>query len=88
MRQSAPCHSWLSLRLCDPNTLARWSICCQEENGLPPDDEEDEEERGMGHQVSGAVPPSLHVMRFLTSVIIIIIILLLLLLLLVLINTA
>ncbi|XP_020347073.1 protein MB21D2 isoform X1 [Oncorhynchus kisutch] len=61
MRQSAPCHSWLSLRLCDPTTLARWSICCQEENGLPPDEEEeDEEERGMGHQVSGAVPPSLH----------------------------
>ncbi|CAB1351585.1 unnamed protein product [Coregonus sp. 'balchen'] len=63
MRQSAPCHSWLSLRLCDPNTLARWSICCQEENGLPPDDEEEEEEeaeRGMGHQASGAVPPSLH----------------------------
>ncbi|KAJ8246845.1 hypothetical protein GJAV_G00256020 [Gymnothorax javanicus] len=31
MRQSGPCHSWLSLRLCDPPTLARWQICCQEE---------------------------------------------------------
>uniref|UniRef100_A0A3P9L7G0 Protein MB21D2 n=1 Tax=Oryzias latipes TaxID=8090 RepID=A0A3P9L7G0_ORYLA len=33
MRHSAPCHSWLSLRLCDSNILSRWSICCQEENG-------------------------------------------------------
>ncbi|KAG7465293.1 hypothetical protein MATL_G00175010 [Megalops atlanticus] len=31
MRQSAPCHSWLSLRLCDAATLARWRLCCQEE---------------------------------------------------------
>ncbi|XP_048885273.1 transmembrane protein 102 isoform X1 [Brienomyrus brachyistius] len=32
MRQSGPCHSWLSLRLCDPVTLARWRFCCQEEH--------------------------------------------------------
>ncbi|KAJ8389292.1 hypothetical protein AAFF_G00121570 [Aldrovandia affinis] len=31
MRQSGPCHSWLSLRLCDPATLGRWGACCQEE---------------------------------------------------------
>lgn len=47
MRHSAPCHSWLSLRLCDSNILSRWSICCQEENGLPAEeDEEDEREMG------------------------------------------
>lgn len=65
MRQSAPCHSWLSLRLCDPNTQARWRICCQEETDLPPDDDDEEEKREMGHTASGAVPPSLYVMRFL-----------------------
>ncbi|XP_056156649.1 transmembrane protein 102 [Lampris incognitus] len=43
MRHSPPCHSWLSLRLCDSGTLARWSICCQEENGLSPEEEEEEE---------------------------------------------
>ncbi|XP_031440637.1 transmembrane protein 102 [Clupea harengus] len=31
MRQSAPCHSWLSLRLCDPAMLARWRTCCEDE---------------------------------------------------------
>lgn len=31
MRQSAPCHSWLSLRLCDPAMLARWRSCCEDE---------------------------------------------------------
>lgn len=44
MRHSPPCHSWLSLRLCDSNVLSRWSICCQEENRLTT--EEDEEEEG------------------------------------------
>ena len=44
MRHSPPCHSWLSLRLCDSNILSRWSVCCQEENGLLT--EEDEEEEG------------------------------------------
>ncbi|MBN3303042.1 M21D2 protein, partial [Amia calva] len=34
MRQSGPCHSWLSLRLCDPTTLTRWQHCCLEENQL------------------------------------------------------
>lgn len=55
MRHSPPCHSWLSLRLCDSNILSRWSICCQEENGLPnEEDEEEEEEEGvMG---KGSVP--------------------------------
>nr|XP_046175874.1 protein MB21D2-like isoform X2 [Oncorhynchus gorbuscha] len=60
MRQSAPCHSWLSLRLCDPNTQARWRICCQEETDSPPDDDDEEEKREMGHKASGAVPPSLY----------------------------
>lgn len=44
MRHSPPCHSWLSLRLCDSNILSRWNICCQEENGLATD--EDGEEAG------------------------------------------
>ncbi|KAJ3584876.1 hypothetical protein NHX12_013599 [Muraenolepis orangiensis] len=46
MRRSAPCHSWLSLRLCDEATLVRWAACCQEENLLHPadDDEEDYQE--------------------------------------------
>lgn len=44
MRHSPPCHSWLSLRLCDSNILSRWDICCQEENGLH--SEEDGEEEG------------------------------------------
>lgn len=46
MRHSPPCHSWLSLRLCDSKILSRWSACCQEENGLSP--EEEEEEGGTG----------------------------------------
>ncbi len=49
MRHSPPCHSWLSLRLCDSTILSRWSICCQEENGHPPEEEE-EEEGVMGEQ--------------------------------------
>lgn len=48
MRHSSPCHSWLSLRLCDSTILSRWNICCQEENGLST--EEDEEEGEMGEQ--------------------------------------
>lgn len=44
MRHSPPCHSWLSLCLCDSNVMSRWSVCCQEENGFPI--EEDEEEEG------------------------------------------
>lgn len=43
MRHSPPCHSWLSLRLCDSNILSRWDICCQEENGLLTEEDEDEE---------------------------------------------
>lgn len=42
MRHSPPCHSWLSLRLCDSNILSRWNVCCQEENGQAA--EEDAEE--------------------------------------------
>uniref|UniRef100_UPI00398EFC32 nucleotidyltransferase MB21D2-like isoform X2 n=1 Tax=Pristiophorus japonicus TaxID=55135 RepID=UPI00398EFC32 len=30
MRHSAPCHSWLSLRLFDEGTLAKWKDCCTE----------------------------------------------------------
>lgn len=41
MRHSPPCHSWLSLRLCDSKILSRWSVCCQEENGLSPEEEEE-----------------------------------------------
>lgn len=46
MRHSPPCHSWLSLRLCDSKILSRWSVCCQEENGLSPEEEEDEGDTG------------------------------------------
>uniref|UniRef100_A0A3Q2PV14 Transmembrane protein 102 n=2 Tax=Fundulus heteroclitus TaxID=8078 RepID=A0A3Q2PV14_FUNHE len=53
MRHSPPCHSWLSLRLCDSNVLSRWGICCQEENGLPEDEEEEEEEEEMA---KGSIP--------------------------------
>lgn len=71
MRHSPPCHSWLSLRLCDAATLARWGVCCQEENGLPPDDDEEEEGEEMfrdggggrgggGGRARGAPPSSLH----------------------------
>ncbi|XP_028856398.1 transmembrane protein 102 [Denticeps clupeoides] len=46
MRQSMPCHSWLSLRLCDPAMLARWRICCQDElDGMPCDEVEEKEEK-------------------------------------------
>ncbi|XP_041925622.1 transmembrane protein 102 isoform X1 [Alosa sapidissima] len=42
MRQSAPCHSWLSLRLCDQAMLARWRSCCEDEEGAgSPADAED-----------------------------------------------
>lgn len=54
MRHSPPCHSWLSLRLCDSNILSRWSICCQEENRLP-NEEDEEEEREMGKQKNSIV---------------------------------
>ncbi|XP_042201493.1 protein MB21D2-like [Callorhinchus milii] len=30
MRHSAPCHSWLSLRLFDESTINRWRDCCTE----------------------------------------------------------
>ncbi|XP_064181673.1 transmembrane protein 102 [Anguilla rostrata] len=50
MRQSGPCHSWLSLRLCDPSTLARWSLCCQEEEAGP-------EEGGASPGEEGEEPP-------------------------------
>lgn len=46
MRHSPPCHSWLSLRLCDSKILSRWSVCCQEENGLHAEEEEEEEAEG------------------------------------------
>jgi len=42
MRHSPPCHSWLSLRLCDSHVMSRWSICCEEENGFPSEEEEGE----------------------------------------------
>lgn len=48
MRHSPSCHSWLSLRLCDSKILSRWSVCCQEENGLHSEAEEEEEEDGEG----------------------------------------
>uniref|UniRef100_A0A8D3DEI0 Transmembrane protein 102 n=1 Tax=Scophthalmus maximus TaxID=52904 RepID=A0A8D3DEI0_SCOMX len=60
MRHSPPCHSWLSLRLCDSNILSRWSVCCEEENGLPTEEDEDEEEGEMEHifvEVSEIPPP-------------------------------
>ncbi|KAI7814354.1 transmembrane protein 102 [Triplophysa rosa] len=54
MRHSPACHSWLSLRLCDPAMLSRWSICCQDENDREKKDEDDvEEETGA---VQGAIP--------------------------------
>ncbi|XP_033839896.1 transmembrane protein 102 [Periophthalmus magnuspinnatus] len=56
MRHSPPCHSWLSLRLCDNAVLSRWSVCCEEEGGQSQEEEEqgeEEEEGGKG------VPPSL-----------------------------
>ncbi|KAI4896808.1 hypothetical protein NFI96_029267 [Prochilodus magdalenae] len=54
MRQSPPCHSWLSLRLCDPAMLARWGICCEDEaNGQRAEDEDGEEEGG---SILGSIP--------------------------------
>ncbi|XP_030636153.1 transmembrane protein 102 [Chanos chanos] len=55
MRQSAPCHSWLSLRLCDPAMLARWRICCQDEttNGHLGEEEEEEEDKEEDEQDNG-----------------------------------
>lgn len=50
MRHSPPCHSWLSLRLCDSNILSRWNICCQEENGLPAEDDAEEAGEISKHQ--------------------------------------
>ncbi|XP_026884722.2 transmembrane protein 102 [Electrophorus electricus] len=58
MRQSPPCHSWLSLRLCDPTMLARWAICCEDEVGGRQGEDKDEDEEGSS--VLGAIPPSLH----------------------------
>ncbi|KAL4631112.1 protein MB21D2-like isoform X3 [Arapaima gigas] len=55
MRQSSPCHSWLSLRLCDPVTLARWQICCQEEQEPEPE-KVGAECAGQGEACSGAIP--------------------------------
>ncbi|KAJ8337767.1 hypothetical protein SKAU_G00367330 [Synaphobranchus kaupii] len=60
MRQSGPCHSWLSLRLCDPATLARWSLCCQEEEpGGAAGEEEEEEPPGRASIPSLQSPGSL-----------------------------
>lgn len=63
MRHSPPCHSWLSLRLCDSNILSRWNICCQEENGLPgggsEEEEEDHRDAGKGSIPSLDSPQSL-----------------------------
>uniref|UniRef100_A0A8C6SNH5 Transmembrane protein 102 n=1 Tax=Neogobius melanostomus TaxID=47308 RepID=A0A8C6SNH5_9GOBI len=42
MRHSPPCHSWLSLRLCDNAVLSRWSVCCEEEQGQEQDEEQEE----------------------------------------------
>ncbi|RXM94352.1 Protein MB21D2 [Acipenser ruthenus] len=33
MRQSPPCHSWLSLRLCEQAMLSRWKHCCRGAQG-------------------------------------------------------
>lgn len=41
MRHSTPCHTWLSLHLCDSKVLSRWSICCQEESSPCPEEEEE-----------------------------------------------
>ncbi|XP_073693349.1 transmembrane protein 102 isoform X1 [Garra rufa] len=54
MRHSPPCHSWLSLRLCDPAMLTRWSICCQDEKNRENKDMEDEEEET--EAVRGSIP--------------------------------
>ncbi|KAJ0055818.1 hypothetical protein NL108_013144, partial [Boleophthalmus pectinirostris] len=56
MRHSPPCHSWLSLRLCDNAVLSRWSVCCEEEGALS---HEEGEEQGEGEETGKAVPPSL-----------------------------
>ncbi|XP_066537546.1 transmembrane protein 102 isoform X2 [Hoplias malabaricus] len=52
MRQSPPCHSWLSLRLCDPAMLARWGICCEDEANGQHEDDGDEE----GGSILGSIP--------------------------------
>ncbi|TWW63312.1 Protein MB21D2 [Takifugu flavidus] len=59
MRHSPPCHSWLSLRLCDSKILSRWSVCCQEENGLSPEEEEEEGDTGKGAIPSLGSPQAL-----------------------------
>ncbi|XP_060730763.1 transmembrane protein 102 [Tachysurus vachellii] len=56
MRQSPPCHSWLSLRLCDPGMLARWGICCEDEPNIQRQEDGEEEEGG---SILGSIP-SLH----------------------------
>ncbi|XP_034413056.1 transmembrane protein 102 [Cyclopterus lumpus] len=56
MRHSPPCHSWLSLRLCDSNVMSRWSICCEEENGFPIEEDEEEEEEEEGEMSKGSIP--------------------------------
>ncbi|XP_078389988.1 nucleotidyltransferase MB21D2-like [Cetorhinus maximus] len=35
MRHSAPCHSWLSLRLFDERTMEKWRDCCTETQPAP-----------------------------------------------------
>ncbi|XP_078064839.1 nucleotidyltransferase MB21D2-like [Mustelus asterias] len=35
MRHSAPCHSWLSLRLFDERTMEKWKECCTDTEGPP-----------------------------------------------------
>uniref|UniRef100_A0A8C1N842 Transmembrane protein 102 n=1 Tax=Cyprinus carpio TaxID=7962 RepID=A0A8C1N842_CYPCA len=54
MRHSPPCHSWLSLCLCDPAVLTRWSICCQDEKNRDNKVVEDEEEET--DAVLGSIP--------------------------------
>ncbi|XP_052001190.1 fibroblast growth factor 11a isoform X1 [Xyrauchen texanus] len=53
MRHSPPCHSWLSLRLCNPAILSRWHNCCQDENNREEKDNDDEEEIVV---VQGSIP--------------------------------
>uniref|UniRef100_A0AAV2KQF7 ribonuclease H n=1 Tax=Knipowitschia caucasica TaxID=637954 RepID=A0AAV2KQF7_KNICA len=55
MRHSSPCHSWLSLRLCEGAVLQRWGVCCEEEGGA----EEEEEERARGASPSLGSPQAL-----------------------------
>ncbi|KAM8898115.1 transmembrane protein 102 isoform 1-T2 [Spinachia spinachia] len=59
MRHSPPCHSWLSLRLCDSTVMSRWGICCQEESAFTTQEEEEEEEEEEEAEMSKGSIPSL-----------------------------